>query len=121
MPYNPFNWTREDLETQAKYWMSKASKTPGINALYELLGGDQYPSFSVPATFVLADLVFKTIPGFLFNKYVLDKEPEPYLLLFGVAMQIVASIPVALYKERMKKITNTNDDGNMNPKGPHLV
>ena len=31
MTYGPFQWKAEDVETEAKYWLSKANKMPIIS------------------------------------------------------------------------------------------
>ncbi len=110
MTYDPFQWKAEDVETEAKYWLSKANKMPIISSLYDVLGGDQNPAFAVPATFVIANLVFKELPSFLIGKYVFETEPNIYLALFGIAMQVVASIPVVIHKQRLKKDRDESDD-----------
>lgn len=120
MPYEPFQWKAEDAETEAKYWLSKANQLPVISSLYEVLGGDKYPAFSVPATFVIANLVFKEFPSFLISKFFFDSEPNLYLSLFSVAMQVVASIPVVIHKQRLKKNEADSEDNNQTP-GPFMV
>lgn len=113
------SWSKEDLETEAKYWMNKAGKWSLVKTLYDFMGGDACPKFSVPATFVLTNLLFKELPGFLIGKYMFDSEPNIYMTLFGIAMQLVASVPVALYKEGQRK--SMREDEELSMRGPFQV
>lgn len=121
MTYQFLRWNKEDIETEAKYWLSKASKLPIVKPMYDLMGGDDCPEFSVPATFVLTNLLFKELPSFLISQYVFDTEPNLYMTLFGVAMQVVASVPVALYKANLKKSMREDEDVEPFIRGPFQV
>lgn len=114
-------WEAEELDTHVKFWQMKMKGMPVITSLYELLGGDTNPRFSVPASFVLADLTFKTLPTLLFNKVVLGDDPCLYSLLLGVVLQVTASIPVVLYKECMLKRNEDKDDEDNPHYGANMV
>lgn len=115
-------WETEELDTHVKFWQMKMKGMPIITSLYEVLGGDENPRFSVPASFILADLAFKTLPTMLFNKVVLGNDPCLYSLLVGVILQATASIPVVMYKECMLKRNNEDkDDGESSLYGSNMV
>lgn len=54
------------------------------------------------------------------NKFVFKSEPNLYLTLFGISMQVVASIPVVIHKQRLKTNDPESDDSNQ-MRGPSMV
>lgn len=77
--------------------------------IYKLCGGDKYPLFSVPATFICMDAIFhKLLPYMLWSLFPAeDKDSEQkndhifYLTLLSISSTLVwagLSIPVAIQK-----------------------
>lgn len=117
------NWTDKDLEAYTEYWQIKAKSFATLGCMYQFLGGDQYATFAVPATFILADLLFKALPCAIFNKYALDQEPTLYSNIFRVMVQLTISLPIVIYKNTIQNMKQQHSphDPSSAYKGPFNV
>ncbi len=80
-----------------------------IRPVYKLLGGNRYPLFSVPATFLASDILFHALPSIILAM-INEEEIHPYFHLMCSMLWVSLSIPIALHKYNKNKANEMSED-----------
>lgn len=82
-----------------------------IIPLYQFLGGNQNPSFSIPMTFLITDYVFHQLPPQLLCNFLLENDKNPFTPYVSLSLAWTSlCIPIVLYK--LYKLENNSNQIN---------